>query len=135
MTSACQLCGGPLSRPDVVFLRRRGIVVWDGKAAKLTEQESRFLEVLTLSAPRVVAKSKFLDNVYLNPDEEPEPKIVDVIVCKLRRKMKGFGVQIETHWGAGYSLKLASDVSIVDDAWTDVAGLHRVGTLDSAGDV
>ncbi|MBD9372094.1 helix-turn-helix domain-containing protein [Rhizobium sp. ARZ01] len=38
-------------------------------------------------------------------DEAPEPKIVDVFICKLRRKVKPFGVAIDTIWGRGWSLQ------------------------------
>lgn len=38
-------------------------------------------------------------------DVEPEIKIVDVFVCKLRKKLKPFGVSIVTVWGHGYSLE------------------------------
>lgn len=34
--------------------------------------------------------------------DEPEPKIVDVFICKLRKKLKPFGIAIETVWGVGY---------------------------------
>lgn len=35
-------------------------------------------------------------------DDEPEIKIVDVFICKMRKKLKPFGVTIETRWGLGY---------------------------------
>ena len=34
--------------------------------------------------------------------DEPEIKIVDVFICKLRRKLKPFGIEIGTRWGVGY---------------------------------
>ncbi|GLQ09210.1 hypothetical protein GCM10007913_11420 [Devosia yakushimensis] len=37
-------------------------------------------------------------------DEEPNPKIVDVFVCKLRAKLKPYNVHIRTIWGTGYAL-------------------------------
>ncbi|RVE90101.1 helix-turn-helix domain-containing protein [Sinorhizobium meliloti] len=37
-------------------------------------------------------------------DVEPETKIVDVFVCKMRKKLARFGVTIETVWGQGYRL-------------------------------
>jgi len=36
--------------------------------------------------------------------DEPDPKIVDVFVCKLRRKVKPYGITIRTHWGTGWQL-------------------------------
>lgn len=40
--------------------------------------------------------------------DEAEPKIVDVFVCKLRKKLKPFGVAIETVWGNGYAMPAAA---------------------------
>jgi two-component system cell cycle response regulator CtrA len=42
--------------------------------------------------------------LYSDRIEEPEEKIVDVFVCKLRRKLNRFGVRIETIWGQGWRL-------------------------------
>lgn len=38
------------------------------------------------------------------PDDPPEIKIVDVFICKLRKKLRPIGVDIETLWGQGYRL-------------------------------
>jgi two-component system cell cycle response regulator CtrA len=40
--------------------------------------------------------------------DEAELKIVDVFICKLRRKLKPFGIQIVTRWGNGYEMPAAS---------------------------
>lgn len=40
--------------------------------------------------------------------EEPDAKIVDVFICKARKKIAPFGIQIETLWGQGYRLPPAS---------------------------
>lgn len=34
--------------------------------------------------------------------DEPDQKIVDVFICKLRKKLKRFGLAVETQWGRGY---------------------------------
>jgi len=41
-------------------------------------------------------------------DEEPEIKIVDVLVCKARKKLASFGITIDTIWGFGYSMDAES---------------------------
>jgi two-component system cell cycle response regulator CtrA len=41
------------------------------------------------------------------PEDPPEMKIVDVFICKLRKKLKPIGVEIETLWGQGYRLSPA----------------------------
>ena len=62
------------------------------------------LELLCLHSGRVVSKETFLDHLYGEIDE-PEMKIIDVLICKLRKKI-GREIQdaalIETVWGRGY---------------------------------
>ena len=45
-----------------------------------------------------------MDYLYPNQPSKPEMKIVDVMVCKMRRKLSQFGVEITTHHGRGYYL-------------------------------
>lgn len=42
--------------------------------------------------------------VDVGADDEPHVKIVDVFICKLRRKLKPFGLEVLTIWGVGYRL-------------------------------
>ncbi|ANM12075.1 winged helix-turn-helix domain-containing protein [Rhizobium sp. N324] len=49
-------------------------------------------------------RQSIMTALYSDRLEEPEMKIVDVFVCKMRRKLKPFGVRIETVWGQGYRL-------------------------------
>jgi two-component system cell cycle response regulator CtrA len=74
----------------------------------LTGKEFRLLEVLALNAGRTVTKATLLDNMYGGLDE-PELKIIDVFVCKIRHKLRGHGLgpMIETIWGRGYTLPKA----------------------------
>ena len=39
--------------------------------------------------------------------DEPEIKIIDVFICKLRKKLKPFGLEITTIWGLGYAMSAA----------------------------
>jgi len=60
-----------------------------------------------------VSREQILQAVYAHrPNHIPEMKIVDVIVCKIRRKTTHFGIAIQTHWGLGYSLTPASKAII-----------------------
>lgn len=45
-------------------------------------------------------------------DKEPEIKIVDVFICKIRAKLKPFGIKIGTHWGRGYFLGAEAKAAI-----------------------
>lgn len=44
--------------------------------------------------------------------DEAEPKIVDVYICKIRKKFKPFGISIHTLWGQGYALPPASKMAL-----------------------
>ena len=53
-------------------------------------------------------KESLLASIYIDvsADEVPEIKTVDVLICKLRRKLKRFGIVIDTYWGDGYGIRL-----------------------------
>lgn len=69
----------------------------------LTASEARVFAHLTTRA--VASKQSIMTALYSDrSDEDPEMKIVDVFICKLRKKVKPFGVEIVTVWGHGYAL-------------------------------
>lgn len=73
----------------------------------LTGKEFRILHLLCLRKGTPVSKETFLDHLYGGIDE-PEPKIIDVFICKLRKKMEDAsngGNYIKTVWGRGYMLQ------------------------------
>jgi two-component system, cell cycle response regulator CtrA len=57
-----------------------------------------------LASRDFATKQSLMLALYGDRPEEPEIKIVDVFVCKLRKKIARFGVSIETVWGQGYRL-------------------------------
>ena len=83
------------------------IVEVDGIQVHLTNKEYAILELLSMRKGSVITKEMFLNHLYSSMDE-PEIKIIDVFVCKLRRKLanaSGGLNYIETVWGRGYMLK------------------------------
>ena len=83
------------------------IVEVDGVPVHLTSKEYAILELLAMRKGMVLTKEMFLDHLYGGIDE-PEVKIIDVFVCKLRKKLSeaSGGVNyIGTIWGRGYILK------------------------------
>lgn len=73
----------------------------------LTATESKMF--MALLGGRLVSKEMLLSRLYFDrADDAPEIKIVDVYICKLRRKLRPFGVAILTEWGAGYRLDVDS---------------------------
>src|ERR1700760_1118437 len=89
-----------------VNLDTRSIEV-DGKPLHLTSKEYSILELLSLRKGTTLTKEMFLNHLYGGIDE-PELKIIDVFVCKLRKKLTiaaGGENYIDTVWGRGYVLK------------------------------
>lgn len=78
-----------------------------GKTVHLTGKEYQMLELLSLRKGTTLTKEMFLNHLYGGMDE-PELKIIDVFICKLRKKLaEATGGQnyIETVWGRGYVLR------------------------------
>ncbi|WP_138934021.1 response regulator transcription factor CtrA [Roseovarius arcticus] len=77
------------------------------KAVHLTGKEYQMLELLSLRKGTTLTKEMFLNHLYGGMDE-PELKIIDVFICKLRKKLTeatGGQSYIETVWGRGYVLR------------------------------
>jgi two-component system cell cycle response regulator CtrA len=73
----------------------------------LTGKEYQMLELLSLRKGTTLTKEMFLNHLYGGMDE-PELKIIDVFICKLRKKLAaatGGEHYIETVWGRGYVLR------------------------------
>ncbi len=78
-----------------------------GKSVHLTGKEYQMLELLSLRKGTTLTKEMFLNHLYGGMDE-PELKIIDVFICKLRKKLSeatGDESYIETVWGRGYVLR------------------------------
>lgn len=69
----------------------------------LTSQEAVMFGVLLKTAnPR---KSTFMTALYSDEaDDPPDEKIIDVMICKMRKKLEPFEITIDTTWGAGFSM-------------------------------
>jgi two-component system cell cycle response regulator CtrA len=79
----------------------------NGARVHLTGKEYAMLELLSLRKGMTLTKEMFLNHLYGGIDE-PEVKIIDVFMCKLRKKLasaSGGKNYIETVWGRGYVLR------------------------------
>ncbi|WP_127902801.1 response regulator transcription factor CtrA [Solirhodobacter olei] len=79
----------------------------DGRTVHLTGKEYQMLELLSLRKGTTLTKEMFLNHLYGGMDE-PELKIIDVFICKLRKKLAeatGGENYIDTVWGRGYVLR------------------------------
>ncbi|MBI3440948.1 MAG: response regulator transcription factor [Proteobacteria bacterium] len=79
-----------------------------GKQLHLTSKEYGIIELLSLRKGSTLTKEMFLNHLYGGMDE-PEVKIIDVFICKLRKKIEKMSPDgescIETVWGRGYVLR------------------------------
>lgn len=84
----------------------------EGQPIHLTGKEYGILELLSLRKGTTLTKEMFLNHLYGGMDE-PELKIIDVFICKLRKKLSAATQgdnYIETVWGRGYALRDPEDV-------------------------
>lgn len=82
------------------------VVTVEGKLVSFTGKEYQMFELLSLRKGTTLTKEMFLNHLYGGMDE-PELKIIDVFICKLRKKLSEVGCEhhIETIWGRGYRLR------------------------------
>ena len=84
----------------------------------LTGKEYQMLELLALRKGMTLTKEMFLNHLYGGMDE-PEIKIIDVFICKLRKKLAAASTgkdYIETIWGRGYILREPSEFPVMISA-------------------
>lgn len=77
------LCGGRLAVDQVQRLIRI-----DGNPIGITEMEYRVLELLAFARNNVVTRAMLLKHLYRRADDQPQPKIIDVFISKLRKKLR-----------------------------------------------
>ncbi|MDO5528621.1 MAG: response regulator transcription factor [Paracoccus sp. (in: a-proteobacteria)] len=92
---------------DLIVNLDQRLVEAHGRPVNLTGKEYQILELLSLRKGTTLTKEMFLNHLYGGMDE-PELKIIDVFICKLRKKLSqalGGENHIETVWGRGYVLR------------------------------
>lgn len=105
MSIGCPLCGARILDDGRVRLDHGGgLVVANGRVAHLTRQEFALFATLWEGRPRTFTKEQLLAATADFGLDDREIKIVDVFVCKARKKLDPLGVRIETAWGKGYRI-------------------------------
>jgi two-component system cell cycle response regulator CtrA len=92
---------------DLVVNLDTKMVEVGGQRVHLTGKEHQILELLSLRKGATITKEMFLSQLYGGMDE-PEMKIIDIFICKLRKKLASASNgknYIETVWGQGYLLR------------------------------
>jgi two-component system cell cycle response regulator CtrA len=117
----------PMLRVGSVELNLDTREVWiDGIQVHLTGKEYAILELLVLRRGMVLTKEAFLNHLYGGMDE-PEMKIIDVFVCKLRKKLALAGADgmIGTVWGRGYMIREPDEDELAEEEYQTLR-LHRL---------
>ena len=99
--------GSVIQTGDLIVNLDNKTVEINGARVYLTDKEYQMLELLTLRKDITITKDMFLNHLYGGMDE-PEAKIIDVFICKLRKKLasaSGGNEFIETVWGRGHVLR------------------------------
>ncbi len=73
----------------------------------LSEREEQLFKLL-ITRPQWTREA-LCNAIYINePDEDmPDLRMIDVLVCKIRRKLKPFEIEIKTYWGKGFGMSEA----------------------------
>ena len=106
-SSSAPNCPSTIRTGDLVVDLNTRVVSVDDKPVHLTGKEYGVLELLSLRKGTTLTKEMFLNHLYSGV-HEPELKIIDVFVCKLRKKLAqatGGNHYIQTIWGRGYMLR------------------------------
>ena len=106
----------------------------DSKKVHLTGKEYQMLELLSLRKGTTLTKEMFLNHLYGGLDE-PEVKIIDVFICKLRKKLSnatGGDSYIETVWGRGYVLRDPEGAEQADAPQPQPEAAHAPSTAVNA---
>lgn len=82
--------------PDEVFVQRAR------RLFHITALSARLLQVLVEKGE--LSKESLFFALYSDKIDQPELKIVDVLLCKIRKGISPFGVKVETVWGFGYHM-------------------------------
>ncbi|WP_439594427.1 winged helix-turn-helix domain-containing protein [Falsiroseomonas sp.] len=91
---------------NVTLDQAQGGMTVEGRPLELTPREYAVMEMLFLRRGRLVTKLDLLARLY-GSEEGPDGRILDVFICKVRRKLAAAGAApcIRTAWGRGYSVE------------------------------
>lgn len=109
----CPCCGGSVATPDFLLDPCTGIVSFEGRSARLTHKEYALLRCLLDAYPAIVTRGALMCRLYDTSGDHPEEKILDVMACKIRKKMDlaGLGITITTDWGTGLRIEFAGELA------------------------
>jgi two-component system response regulator TctD len=91
---------------DVLFDPLAGTLSRDGITLDLRNRELRLLEVFARHPGQILSKGQLMDRLF-SYDAEVTENAIEVYVGRLRRRIDGIGLRIETVRGLGYRMETA----------------------------
>jgi DNA-binding winged helix-turn-helix (wHTH) protein len=107
----CPCCGAPVDPLDAIFDKTLGVIMHGGESIRLTPTQFALVEAIAARYPGLATREYIMDYVYgLLPDcDEPDDKVIDVVLCKIRKALEAVGLVVVTEWGRGYRLVVADE--------------------------
>lgn len=133
--TTCGCCGQELPKTIVAFDVATNELIANGKRWRITPGEAEYMVALSRYPGRTLSDEQLWDIVYgarTVADQPTTTDIVKVMVCHMRRSLKGSPLVVETVYGAGY--RLVGSVTILDssvddlDLWKD-EGLYEAADM------
>lgn len=108
MTSlSCPCCGGEISPLDLLMHEPKGAVAFNGEAARFSPIEFKLVKALIEAYPNALTKPAAMDALYSDVLDPPHEKVIDVFICKVRKRLDRLGLVVTTNWAVGWSIELA----------------------------
>jgi DNA-binding winged helix-turn-helix (wHTH) protein len=105
MVLTCKCCGQEVEGAKILVDHDESLIYNASHTAYLTRQEFKVVKLLIDRSPNMITKESLYDLAFVDDrGEGPSMKIVDVIICKIRKKIEPVDLIIETVWGKGYKL-------------------------------
>jgi len=81
----------------------------EGANLAMTRREMTLLHMLMAHRGQIVGKERLFDGLFSFEESEVGVNAVELYIARLRKKLMGSGVAIETHRGLGYRMDEAPD--------------------------
>jgi two-component system, OmpR family, response regulator len=103
MTTCCPTCGQAIEAGEAIKVTGRYVLHKD-KATRLSKMEAAVVSCLLEAKGRVVTKDHIMQHVYGLACDWPDWKILDIFICRARRRLKPLGIFIANSRGEGFAL-------------------------------
>lgn len=104
-SALCPCCGNPIfDLSETKFCDRT--LISGTHVVRFTKNQTVVLDLLWSKRPNVVTKQSIWNSLYaLDPNGGPDPKVIDVMIYHIRKKLAPAGLEIVTVWGRGFVLR------------------------------